>query len=96
MRDFTNANAWFNQVRQRVGLADKTLDAGNHVDIILQERFVEFGFEDPFRLINLRRKGKVLEVLDSIGYESCDDVWPLPQREVDRNTNLIQNAYCNC
>lgn len=96
MGDFTNANAWFNQVRQRVGLADKTLDAGNHVDMILQERFVEFGFEGPFRLIDLRRKGKAEEVLGPIGYENCDDVWPLPQREVDRNTNLTQNACCNC
>lgn len=96
MGDFTNANAWFNQVRQRVSMPDKTLDASNFVDMILQERFVEFGFEGPFRLIDLRRKGKALEVLGPIGYEACDDAWPLPQREVDRNTNLTQNACCNC
>lgn len=94
--DFTNASAWLNQVRQRAGLGDATLDASNFVDMILQERFLEFAFEGPFRLIDLRRKGKALDVLGPIGYDACDDVWPLPQRDVDRNPNLVQNACCNC
>ena len=96
MGNFTEANNWFNQVRQRVGMPDITLDASNFVDAILQERFVEFGFEGPFRLIDLRRKGKAEEVLGPIGYDACDDVWPLPQRDVDRNPNLEQNDCCNC
>ena len=94
--DFGMASAWLNQVRQRAGLGDVTLDAGNFVDMILQERFVEFAFEGPFRLIDLRRKGKALDVLGPLGYDACDDVWPLPQRDVDRNPNLTQNACCNC
>lgn len=94
--DFTKANAYFNQVRRRAGLDPITLNAGNYVDAILAERFVEFAFEGPFRLIDLRRRGQALLFLGPLGYESCDDVWPLPQREMDRNTNLVQNSCCNC
>ena len=96
MGDFGTASMYLNQVRTRAGLEDVTLDANNFVDMILQERFVEFAFEGPFRLIDLRRKGKAMEVLGPLGYDSCDDVWPLPQRDVDRNINLDQNDCCNC
>ena len=96
MGDFATASTWLNQVRTRAGLAEVTLDAGNYVDLILQERLVEFAFEGAFRLLDLRRKGRALEVLGPIGYESCDEVWPLPQREMDRNPNLRQNTCCNC
>ncbi len=97
MGNFEKANQYYNQVRSRAGLEDKELNAGNFVDLILQERFVEFAFEGPFRLIDLRRKGKAAEVLGPLGYDSpCDDVWPLPQRDIDRNPNLNQNDCCNC
>ncbi len=94
--DFDMANRWYNQVRLRAGLDPVILDASNYVDLILQERFVEFAFEGVQRLVDLRRRGKAEEVLGPIGYDSCDDVWPLPQRDVDRNTNLQQNDCCNC
>lgn len=96
MGDFETASTYFNQVRTRAGLAPITLDASNYVDAILQERFVEFAFEGPFRLIDLRRRGRAQEVLGPIGYDGCDGVWPLPQRDVDRNPNLTQNNCCNC
>ena len=96
MGDFATASTWLNQVRTRAGLSELTLDASNYIDLILQERFVEFAFEGPFRLLDLRRKGRALEVIGPIGYESCDEVWPLPQREMDRNPNLRQNTCCNC
>jgi len=96
MGDFETASTYFNQIRTRAGLAPITLNAGNYVDAILQERFVEFAFEGPFRLIDLRRRGKAMETLGPIGYDTCDDVWPIPQRDVDRNPNLNQNDCCNC
>jgi len=96
MGDFETASTYFNQVRTRAGLASMTLDASNYVDAILQERFVEFAFEGPFRLIDLRRRGRAMEVLGPIGYDACDSVWPIPQRDVDRNPNLSQNNCCNC
>ena len=94
--NFGMASAYFNQVRSRAGLPDITLDASNYVDAILKERFTEFAFEGPFRLIDLRRRGRAEEVLGPIGYDACDNVWPLPQRDVDRNINLAQNGCCNC
>lgn len=94
--DFDTANRWFNQVRLRAGLAPMILDAGNYVDAILAERFVEFALEGPSRLIDLRRLGKAEEVLGPLGYDACDSVWPLPQRDIDRNINLQQNNCCNC
>jgi len=94
--DFATASAYINQVRSRAGLSAVTLDSGNYVDLILAERFVEFAFEGPQRLIDLRRRGRAESVLSSIGYDPCDDVWPLPQRDVDRNINLTQNDCCNC
>lgn len=94
--DFTKANDFYNQVRTRAGLAEKTLDAGNYVDLILEERFVEFAGEGPNRLWDLRRTGKAETELAPFGYDACDDVWPLPQRDLDRNPNLMQNDCCNC
>ncbi len=94
--DFATASTWINQVRGRAGLAPVTLDSGNFVDLILAEKFVEFAFEGPQRLIDLRRKGRAESTLGPIGYDACDDVWPLPQRDVDRNINLDQNDCCNC
>lgn len=94
--DFTNANAWFNQVRQRAGLADLTLDAGNFEDAILQERFVELAMESGHRLWDLRRTGRAEAVLGPLGYDPCDNVWGLPQRDIDRNPNLVQNGCCQC
>lgn len=94
--DFTEANMWYNQVRARAGLPEQTLDAGNFVDLILQERFVELAMESGHRLWDLRRRGLAEQVLGPLGYEACDAVWPLPQRDVDRNINLNQNDCCTC
>ncbi len=94
--DFDKANRWYNQVRLRAGLDPFILDGSNFVDRILQERFVELAMEGPHRLLDLRRKGKALEVLGPLGYNACDNVWPLPQRDVDRNINLQQSSCCNC
>jgi len=94
--DFATASSYINMVRTRAGLADITLDANNYIDAILQERFVELAMEGAHRLVDLRRTGKALEVLGPIGYEACDDVWPLPQRDIDRNVNLVQGTCCNC
>lgn len=94
--DFDDANMWINQVRARAGVADVTLDAGNFEDMILMERFRELSLESGHRLWDLRRTGRALDVLGPLGYDACDDVWGLPQRDIDRNPNLMQNDCCNC
>ncbi len=91
---FDTANKWYNMVRARAGLPAKTLDASNYVDLILQERFVELSFEGPHRFLDLRRRGRAAQEIP--GYQSCNDIWPIPQREIDRNPNLNQNGCCNC
>lgn len=94
MGDFTKADGYINQVRARAGLSDLSLDAGNFVDLILQERFIELSFEGAHRFLDLRRRGKAMEEIP--GYQPCNDIWPIPQREIDRNPVLQQNDCCNC
>jgi hypothetical protein len=94
MGDFTKANGYYNQVRARAGLEDNTLDASNFVDLILQERFIELSFEGAHRYFDLRRTGRAAQEIP--GYQPCNDIWPIPQREIDRNPNLTQNSCCNC
>ncbi len=94
--EFGTASNMINMVRSRAGLADITLTAGNWADAILQERFVELAMEGGHRLWDLRRFGRAEEVLGPEGYDACDAVWPLPQRDIDRNENLVQNNCCNC
>ncbi|MEL6253032.1 MAG: RagB/SusD family nutrient uptake outer membrane protein [Bacteroidota bacterium] len=92
--NFTEASSWINQVRSRAGLADVTLDASNYMDLILQERLIELSFEGAHRYLDLRRTGRAQAEIQ--GYQPCHDIWPIPQREIDRNPNLVQNACCNC
>ncbi|WP_273446957.1 RagB/SusD family nutrient uptake outer membrane protein [Neolewinella agarilytica] len=94
--NFDEASDWINQVRSRAGLDDVTLTADNFLDLILQERYVELAMEGGHRLWDLRRTGKAVEVFGPAGYEACDNVWPLPQSNIDTNTALEQNACCNC
>lgn len=92
--DFAGASAWLNQVRARAGLAPVTLDATNYMDLILQERLIELSFEGAHRFLDLRRTGRAADEID--GYRPCNDIWPIPQREIDRNPSLVQNSCCNC
>ena len=90
--DFTKANTYLNAVRTRAGLADVSLDASNYVELVLTEKWKELAFEGPQRLWDLRRRGLATTVLGPLGYEApTDDLWPLPQRDIDRNPNLVQN-----
>ena len=94
--NFDDANMWYSQVRERAGLEADDLDGDNFEDLILAERFVELAMEGGHRLWDLRRTGRAQEVLGPLGYDACDNVWPLPQRDIDRNPNLAQNGCCNC
>lgn len=91
---FDTATAYFNQVRARAGLPELTLTADNYVDLILQERLVELALEGAHRWLDLRRRGRAEQEIE--GYIPCNDVWPIPQRDIDRNPNLTQNNCCNC
>lgn len=92
---FAAADTLINAVRSRAGLGDVNTTADNYLDLILQERYVELAMEGPHRLWDLRRTGRAVDVLGYLGYEACDNIWPLPQNEIDRNPNLVQNPACN-
>ncbi len=80
-----------NVVRQRAGLAG--LDAGTVntqaqlVGAIAHERFVELAMEGH-RFFDLRRLGLAESTL---GLDATQLLFPVPQREIDVNPNLVQN-----
>ena len=92
--NFDDAEMWLNMVRMRAGLDDVELDDDNFEEAILKERFVELSLEGGHRLWDLRRRGLALDAFEDLGYDDCDDRWPFPQREIDRNPNLQQNSAC--
>ena len=57
------------------------------LDAVIAERRVEL-FGEGFRWFDLVRTGKYV---DTVGLEEKYTVFPLPQREIDLNTKLIQN-----
>lgn len=92
--NFTDANEYLHAIRERANIGDTTLDASNYLDIILEARRKELAFEmGGFRLLDLRRTGKAVEVLGPLGYVApkCD-LWPFPQADRDANPNLDQNT----
>lgn len=92
-----------NKVRRRaygkaIGQADATIDLTGLSktalqDAILEERRWEFGFENH-RWFDLVRTGKLVSTLTAKGnkvIKEYHNLFPLPQREIDVNTNLKQN-----
>jgi hypothetical protein len=91
---------YLNQVRKRVGLADKTSTAQADLRLAIeQERRVELAFEGH-RWFDLVRTGRALPVLQAkaaaIGIKSAltenNLVFPIPQSQIDINpTKIKQN-----
>lgn len=79
-----------NEVRNRAGLGDaEAATKAELLDVILQERRVEFALEGH-RFFDLRRLGRAVSVLD---LDSSDKLlFPIPQAERDVNPNLGQNS----
>jgi hypothetical protein len=95
------AAALVNQIRSRVNLPPTT--AANQADMRLaieRERRLELAFEGH-RWFDLKRTGRAIEVMNnakgpggvSMGYNLTVErlLWPIPQAELDRNQNLVQN-----
>ncbi|PLX14328.1 MAG: RagB/SusD family nutrient uptake outer membrane protein, partial [Marinilabiliales bacterium] len=85
-----NADLYFNQVRDRAGLADIT---GVSLADIKQERRLELAMEG-FRFFDLVRWGDAASVLGDRGFvQGKHEVFPIPQEEIiNSNNTLIQNA----
>ncbi|MDT0630864.1 RagB/SusD family nutrient uptake outer membrane protein [Rubrivirga litoralis] len=79
-----------NAVRERAGL--DALDAVS-VDDVLRERRLELDFEGEL-LHDLKRTQRAIPTIDGeLPATAPRFLYPIPQREIDANPNLEQNAY---
>jgi hypothetical protein len=90
-----------NQIRSRVSLpATPASDQAAMRLAIEKERRLELAFEGH-RWYDLKRTDRAIEVINnvkgeggaSLGYNLTTTklLWPIPQAELDKNTNLVQN-----
>jgi hypothetical protein len=85
----SEAIPFLNQIRTRAGLEPTTAVSQDEViQAIMDERFLELAFEGH-RYYDLVRTGKLLETVDRAIADKI--LWPIPQRDIDQNINLIQN-----
>lgn len=95
MGNVTGAVADINAIRVRAGLIelspDLTLEAC--LDAIRQERSVELFGEWGHRFFDLKRTGRLDEVIGAYKstWEITASTLPIPQSEINYNPNLIQN-----
>lgn len=99
--DLSGAAALVNQIRSRVSLPNT--NAANQADMRLaieKERRLELAFEGV-RWYDLKRTGRAIEVTNNtigpdgglFGYSVSEYqlLWPIPQAELDKNSQLTQN-----
>ncbi|WP_417364317.1 RagB/SusD family nutrient uptake outer membrane protein [Galbibacter sp.] len=92
MGDIAGARADINRIRNRAGLANTTATSENELlTAILQERRVELFTEHGHRFFDLKRSNKLDVVLDPIkeGWDTTDQLLPLPEKELLVNPNLL-------
>lgn len=93
----TLAENYLNTVRNRAGLNDiEVLSQPDFRNAVLQERRMELAFEGQrwFDLIRVNNGEYGLNFLRSIGKNNAAPkhlLFPIPQIELDRNPNLVQN-----
>lgn len=87
-----------NIIRQRAGLEmieDESLSKDMVLDIIFEERRKELFAEWGHRWFDLKRSGKIHEVLRELkgdNWQETDLLFPIPAVEIERNPSLTQNA----
>lgn len=93
---FTEANADLNTVRTRAGLNSLSISSlPELIDSISNERKLELFTELGDRWINLKRTNTanaVLSIVKGNNWNPTDQLYPIPQTEILRNSNLTQNA----
>ena len=100
--DVSGAAALVNQIRTRVSLPNTS--AATQADMRLaieKERRLELAFEGA-RWYDLKRTGRAIEVINAakgvdgvnLGYSISlyQLLWPIPQAELDKNSQLTQNS----
>lgn len=99
--DVEGAAALVNQIRSRVNLPNTTASTQAEMRLAIEkERRLELAFEGH-RWYDLKRTGRAIEVINNVtgaegenlGYNLTPEklFWPIPQAELDKNQNLVQN-----
>jgi len=92
--ELSNALSDLNVVRNLAGLPNATATTSAAiVAAVLQERQWELFTEYGHRFFDLKRTATLNSVLSSVklGWNSTDQLWPLPEAELLVNPNLTQN-----
>lgn len=93
---FPEANADLNSIRQRAGLpALSVTEKDELLTRIARERRLELFGECGDRWLDLRRTGKIDEILQprkGVNWASTDAVYPIPLNEMLRHPGMNQNA----
>lgn len=99
--DVAGAAILVNQIRHRVLLQDTPASTQEAMRLAIEkERRLELAYE-AHRWFDLKRTGRAIEVMNNaigpdgqkIGYNVTPNrlVWPIPQAELDKNKQLVQN-----
>jgi hypothetical protein len=99
--DLAGAAALVNQIRTRVSLPNTTANSQAAMRLAIEkERRLELAFEG-LRWFDLKRTGRAIEVINNatgvdgvnLGYNIAPYqlLWPIPQAELDKNSQLTQN-----
>jgi hypothetical protein len=93
--DLIGAKEDLNKIRNLAGLPDTTAETAKQlIDAVIDERRLEFFTEHGHRFFDLKRTGRIDQVLSSVKlqWKSYGRYMPLPQSELLLNPNLTQNA----
>ena len=100
--DVAGAAALVNQIRHRVNLPNTSAGTKDAMALAIEkERRLELAFEGV-RWFDLKRTGRVMTVINALtnfgtgvtqSYNLTGNrlIWPIPQAEMDKNTQLVQN-----
>ncbi len=94
LNDIEGSQADVNVIRNRAGLPNTTAtDKVTLLNAIEHERRIELCGEAGHRWLDLKRTGRVDEVMSAVkpNWESTDQLFPIPQSERLLNPNLSQN-----
>lgn len=92
--NITGAQHDLNVVRNRAGLDNTTaVTQAALLDAIMHERRTELFTEWGHRWFDLKRTGRASSVLGTLkqGWQDSDKFYPLPQKELQNNPNMVQN-----
>ncbi|UMB54202.1 RagB/SusD family nutrient uptake outer membrane protein [Lutibacter sp. A64] len=89
--ELSSAKEALNQIRNRAGLNNTTAQTQDELlEAILQERRFELFTEFGHRFFDLKRFDKIQSVLSEVkpGWDANDILFPIPEIELNLNTNL--------